>query len=167
MPYKFTDRYDPLVNAILQHCNVVNNGMNDSVTLRENVVLTVQEWIVTELIVQQREEYNSMVELSRMIGIPPSSFFRIVSHLQKMGFIDKYRVHGNKKNIILRPTELALSIYEEKEPDMRNSVWGEFYKELDQLSDRDIKIITNAFNKLTGNLPSSQFNQELELVKIE
>ena len=129
--------------------------------------MVVEEWIVAELIIHQRDEYNSMVELSRMIGIPPSSFFRIVSHLQKMGLIDKYRVHGNKKNIILRPTELALDIYDEMEPEMRNSVWGDFYKELDQLSDRDIMIVTNAFNKLTRDLPSSQFYQELELIRIE
>ena len=167
MPDKFNDRYAPLVEAIMKHCNVVNSGMNDSITLREDVVLSVQEWIVAELIIHQRDEYNSMVELSRMIGIPPSSFFRIVSHLQKMGLIDKYRVHGNKKNIILRPTELALDIYDEMEPEMRNSVWGDFYKELDQLSDRDIMIVTNAFNKLTRDLPSSQFYQKLELIRIE
>ena len=167
MSDKFNNRYAPLVDAILKNCNVVNNGMNDSITLRDNVVLSVQEWTVTELIIQQREEYSSMVELSRKIGIPPSSFFRIVSRLRKIGLIDKYRVQGNKKSVILRPTELALSIYDEIEPELRDNLWGSFYKELEQLSDRDIEIITNAFNKLTRALPSAQFNQELELVKIE
>ena len=161
------NRYTPLIKEIIRHCNIVNNGMNDSVTLRANIVITVQEWIVTELIVEQRDEYNSMVELSRRIGIPPSSFFRIVHHLQKTGLVEKYRVQGNKKNIILRPTALALSIYEERTPDLRNSLWGDFYKELDQFSDSDIRKIVNAFSKLNSRLPSSQFAQELELVKTE
>ena len=167
MSGELNNRYTPLVKEIIRHCNIVSNGMNDNVVLRDNIVITVQEWIVTELIVEQREEYNSMVELSRMIGIPPSSFFRIVSHLQKTGLVEKYRVQGNKKNIILRPTDLALSIYEERTPAMRNALWGDFYKELDQFSDSDIMKITNAFSKLDSKLPSSQFTQEFELVKIE
>ncbi len=161
------NRYTPLIQAIMRHSNLVSCMMNDSITLRDNVVVPVQEWMVVELIVEQREEYNSMVELSRIFGIPPSTFFRIVSHLQKIGLVDKYRINGNKKNIVLRPTELALSIYEERTPEMRNGVWSDFYQELEPLSDRDISRIVNAFHKLNGKLPSSKFAQEFELIKIE
>ena len=167
MSAEINNRYTPLIKSIMRHTNIVNSVMNNSITLRNDVVLPVQEWMVVELIVEQQEEYNSMVELSRMIGLPPSTFFRKVSHLQKIHLVDKYRVQGNKKNIILRPTELARSIYEEQTPILRNGVWDAFYKELEPLSDSDINIITNAFDKLNGTLPASQFTQELELIKIE
>lgn len=161
------NRYSPLIKAIIRHTNIVSSAMNDSVALREDVVVPVQEWIVAELVVQQRKEYNSMVELSRIVGIPPSSFFRIVSHLQKKGLVDKYRVHGNKKNIVLRPTELALELYNERTPELRTAIWGDFCQELEPLSDSDISRIISAFDKLNGKVPSSQLEQELELVKLE
>lgn len=162
-----TNRYIPLIRAIMRHTNIVNCIMNTSITLCEDVVLPVQEWMVAELVVEQREEYNSMVELSRMFGVPPSSFFRIVSHLQKKKLVDKYRVKGNKKNIVLRPTELALELYEKRTPELRNSVWCDFYNELEPLTDSEINRIVSAFDKLNGKLPSSQYSQELELIKAE
>ena len=151
------NRYSPLIIAIIKHSNLVSCVMNDTITIKDDVILPVQNWMVVELVVEQREEYNSMVELSRMIGIPPSSFFRIVSHLQKMGLVNKYRVQGNKKNIVLRPTELAINIYEEKMPGLRFGVWADFCKELDFFSDSDLERLINAFNKLNDKLPASQF----------
>ena len=161
------NRYALLVKAIIKHSLIVSSGLNEKIPLKGGSEITMMEWLAVETVVENRDEYNSMVELSRRIGIPPSSFFRIVHHLQKTGLVEKYRVQGNKKNIILRPTALALSIYEERTPDLRNSLWGDFYKELDQFSDSDIRKIVNAFSKLNSRLPSSQFAQELELVKTE
>ena len=160
-------RYKPLVKAIMKHANIVSSGLNEKIILGDQLVITLQEWLVAELVVEQREEYHSMVELSRMIGIPPSSFFRMIGHLQRVGLVDKYRVQGNKKNIVLRPTELVMRIYEERTSGIGEEIWGAFYKELEDLSDTDILKITTAINRLNESLPSARYSQELELIKIE
>ena len=103
-------RYASLAKAIMKHAIIVNSGLNEIIELEGGHKITLQEWLVAETVVEQRDEYNNMVELSRKIGIPPSSFFRIISHLQKAGLVDKYHIQGNKKSVVLRPTKLALEL---------------------------------------------------------
>lgn len=161
------NRYKQLVKAIMRHVNIVSSGLNEPMDLSKDIVVTAQEWLVVEEVVEQRDAYNSMVELSRQIGIPQSSFSRMINHLQKVGLVEKYRVKGNKKNIVLRPTELAMQIYEEQTTGLGEAIWSEFYKELDTLTDENIITITNAISHLNERLPSARFSQELELVKID
>ncbi len=167
MSRKKENRYIPLLKAIIKHSNIVSSGLNEKVSLNDDIVITNQEWIITELIVEQREEYYSMIELSRMIGIPQSSFFRMVSHLQKVGLAEKYRVKGNNKNIVLRPTELAVQFYKERTDAMRSEIWDDFFKALDRFSDEDIEAFTEAFNLLNDDLPSAKYSQKIELIKID
>ena len=161
------NRYMPLFKAIMKHTIMVNSGMNDRIPLDENLSVTVQEWMVEELIVEQQEGYYSMVELSRMIGMPPSSFFRIVRQLQKAGLVEKYRIQSNKKSIVLRPTQLAQKIYEKRSTEVREAIWGDFFRELDGLGDAEIAALVRAFNKLNEHIPSVRYSQEMELVKVE
>jgi DNA-binding MarR family transcriptional regulator len=167
MSRKKENRYNPLLKAIIKHSNIVSSGLNEKVSLNDDIVITNQEWIITELIVEQREEYYSMIELSRMIGIPQSSFFRMVSHLQKVGLAEKYRVKGNKKNIVLRPTELALQFYKDRTTGLRGQIWDNFFKALDRFSDEDIEAFTEAFDQLNEDLPSAKYSQKIELIKID
>ncbi len=159
-------RYVPLIQAIIKHSLIVSSGLNDIVQLREGIEITMQEWLVVEAVVEQRNEFNSMVEISRRTGIPASSFFRFVSRLQKLGLVEKYHIQGNKKSIVLRPSELALELYNERTNATRNEIWGEFEAALDQFSDSEIAEFTDAFKKLTDKLPSARYSQEFELVKV-
>lgn len=160
-------RYLPLFKAIIKHVNIVSGSMNEKIPLNDHTSVTLQEWLVAELIVEQRDGYFNMVELSRMIGFPPSSFFRIVRQLQKAGLVEKYRIQSNKKSIVLRPTELAMKEYEKRSTDVREDIWGGFFSELDGFSDEEIIALTNAFNKLNDSVPFSRYTQELELIKVE
>ena len=161
------NRYRQLVKAIIKHTNIVSSSMNDPILIGDNAVITLQEWLVVEIVVEQREEYKSMVQLSREAGIPTSTFSRMVDHLHKVGLVEKYRVQGNKKIIVLRPTELALRLYEERTSGIGTEIWGEFYNELEWLSDDGIEAITNAINRLNERLPSRQYSKDFELIKVE
>ena len=160
-------RYDPLIQALIKHSNIAGCGMSDNISLSEGVVLPAQEWVVVELVIEHQEEYKSMVDLSRLIGLPPSTFFRIISHLQKAGLVDKFRISGNRKNIVLRPTALALKIYSEQAEKLRDQIWGGFYKDLERFSDEDIRTFTEAISRLNERMPSQRYIHEFELIKVE
>ncbi len=157
-------RYIPLEKALMKHAMIVSSGLNDRIALDDRVSVTVQEWIVIELIVEQRNEYNSMIELARKVGIPSSSFSRIVSRLQKAGLILKYHIQNNRKSIVLRPSEQALAYYEEVKVGMGTEIWTEFFQALEHFSDSDIILLTDALLKLNDRLPSARYSQEIELV---
>lgn len=119
--------YASLAKAIIKHSLIVNSGLNEKISLEGGHEITMLEWLAVETVVDNRNEYNSMVELSRKMGVPPSSFFRIISHLQKEGLVTKYHIQGNKKNIVLRPTEHAMELYSERSKGKRQEIWSGFF----------------------------------------
>lgn len=161
------NRYNALCKAIIKHSIIVSTGLNDKVVLNENIAITQLEWLIVETIVEQRNEFKSMIELSRMIGLPSSTFSRLVGHLQKSGLIDKYRIKNNKKNIVLRPSEQALALYEKRTVDAKEKIWGDFFKSLDCFSNEDIEKLTEAFTQLNNRLPSARYSQDIELIKMD
>ena len=160
------NRYTPLMKAIIKHAIIVSSGLNERISLNESIQVTIQEWLVIELLVEHRSEYYSMIELSRMIGIPPSSFSRIISRLQKLGLIEKYRIQDNNKTIVLRPTELALGFYEIRTPSVGGEIWQEFFDALEPFSDSEISTLTSAIQKLNERLPSARYSKEPKLIKV-
>lgn len=130
------NRYYPLFKAIIKHVSIVSVIMNEKIPINDQISVTLQAWLVTELIVEQRDSYFNMVELSRMIGLPPSSFFRIVRQLQKAGLVEKYRVQSNKKSVVLRPTELAMQEYKKRSTDVRDDIWGRVFLKVGRLQRR-------------------------------
>lgn len=160
-------RYYPLIQAIVKHANIASSGMADMISLGDGLCIPAQEWMVVEMVVELREEYRSMVELSRMLGSPPSTFFRMVTHLQKAGLVDKYHIRSNRKSIVLRPTELAIRIYEDHAAEFKSIIWKDFCRELEGVSDNDIVQFTQAIIKLNDQMPSARYTKELDLIKVE
>ena len=160
-------RYRPLVAALVLHANVVNRGLSMRSDIGDGIMLNPQEWQVLEFVIEHSDSYFSMIEISRELGIPQSSFSRIVKTIQDYKLISKYQVAGNRKNIVLRPTEYGKSLYSKRVGGSSSIDFISFFKELDSLSDDSIKTFTRALNNLTLGLPSARDSQEVELIEIE
>ncbi len=160
-------RYRPLVAALVLHSNIVNKASNERMDVGSGIMLTTQEWQTLECIIEHEDSYFSMIEIARQLGIPQSSFSRVVKALHEYRLIAKYQVAGNKKNIILRPTELGKEIYAKRSDDYIRRLFRKFFNELEPLSDEDLKLITGAINHLTLGLPSAKDSQEVKLIEID
>ncbi len=160
-------RYRPLVAALVLHANVVNRGLSMRSDIGDGIMLNPQEWQVLEFVIEHSDSYFSMIEISRELGIPQSSFSRIVKTIQDYKLISKYQVAGNRKNIVLRPTEYGKNLYNKRVESSSSISFINFFKELDSMSDDCIKTFTRALNNLTLGLPSARDSQEVELIEIE
>ncbi|MBR3584466.1 MAG: MarR family transcriptional regulator [Oscillospiraceae bacterium] len=167
MELNWMGRYRPLVAALVLHTNILTRGWNNRMDCGDGVFLTPPEWQVLECIVEHEEGYLNMIEIARQIGIPQSSFSRIVKTLRDDGLIVKYQVAGNRKNVILRPSESGRSVYRRMVSNPSRSYFQVFFKELESLSDEDIYIFTKALNKFTLALPTAKDSQEVKLIEME
>lgn len=160
-------RYRPFTAALVLHCNVLNKVIGQKNVIADGISLNPQDWQIMEAVIEHKEEYWSMVEIARSLGIPQSTFSRAVKSLQDYNLIEKYKASTNKKSIILRPTEYALKIYAEqmKSQDSVIKRFETFFKDLDSISDEDLKTFTDALNSFTQNLAS--YSNNMELVKME
>ena len=167
MDNSWMGRYRPLVAALVLHSNIVNRATNERMDVGDGIMLSTQEWQTLECIVEHQDEFFSMIEIARRIGIPQSSFSRVVKTLHEQKLIAKYQVAGNRKNIILRPTEEGLRIFGHRMADPIRELFKQFFKELEPLSDKDLALITSALNHLTLSLPSAKDSQEVKLIEVE
>lgn len=160
-------RYRQLVAALVLHTNIITRGSNERMDVGNGVMLTPQEWQTLECIVEHEDEYLSMIEIARAIGIPQSSFSRTVKTLYDQKLIEKYQVEGNRKNVILRPSEFGSHIYNNRVEDNTREMFNSFFRDLDSISDKDLETFTNALNRFTRRLPSAKDSQEVKLKKID
>lgn len=171
MELSWMGRYRPLIRAIVRNRNLFARAVN---TKTENTggetSLTIQEWIVLEYVIENEEKDDSMICISERLGLAPSSFSKITHTLCKAGLLAKYQMVGNKKNIIVRPTEEGRTFYLEHSAQLEKTIFNDFFNELEGLSDKDLACVARAIEKLDTGLyeetPKSESTSS-QLVKIE
>lgn len=164
-------RYRQLVLAIVQHTNVISR-YGGRHFIAEGISLSSNEWQVMEYIVEHREDDENMIFVSETLGIPQSSFSKLVKNLSAMGLIERYRSIDNKKNVILRPTDLALRAYDHHQKVIHEEVFKPFFDALEGVSDEDLNAVTEAISLLSANIAAShreepEHNEKSRLIRID
>lgn len=142
-------RYRELVQALTQHVNLSARDMTVKENVYEDINLTAQEWQVLEYIIEHEEDDVSMKQVSDRLEIPQSSFSKHAKYLWECGLVDKYQVEGNRKNIILKPSEQGRKLHDVYTDRLANGAFKNFFETLDGLSDKDIQVFTEAIRSLT------------------
>lgn len=162
-------RYRNLVAAIVQHTNVITKAGNVSHFMYDGIYMTSNEWQVMEYIVEHRDDDEKMILMSEALGIPQSSFSKIIKRMSALGLVERYRSIDNKKNIILKPTALAMEVYNFHAEQSYNEVFKPFFDALEGISDDDLETVTRAISLLSSNIIGSQKEPEekSKLIKID
>ena len=159
-------RYRPLVAALVQHVNsVAKSGV--ALFVYEDIYLTPNEWQVLEYIVEHREDDEHMTNMISSLAIPQSSFSRIQKKLCSMGLIERYQTTDNKKNIILKPTELALKAYDYHSKELYDTMFKPFFDELEGFSDEELERFTHAIETMSKGADKGETKKVSQLVKLE
>ena len=143
-------RYRPLVAALVHHVNCVSK-QGPPQFIYEDIYLTPNEWQVLEYIVEHREDDQHMINMSEALAIPQISFSKLIEKLCKDGLIERYRLAGNKKNIILKPTPLAVTAYEFHTAELYQKMFQPFFDQLECFADEELERFTHAINVFSSN----------------
>ena len=159
-------RYRPVVAALVQHVNSVSKS-GVALYTYEDIYLTPNEWQVLEYIVEHREDDEHMANMISSLAIPQSSFSRIQKKLCSMGLLERYQMADNKKNIILKPTELALKVYEYHSDELYRIMFKPFFDELESFSDEELERFAHAIETLSKGAYREEDTKKTKLVKLE
>ena len=161
-------RYRRLVEELVRHRNHYVRAVNSKTEENGDISISVLEWEMLEYIIEHDGEDFSMIRISEKLAIPQSSFSKFTRTLCGYGLLEKYRMVGNRKNIILRPTRKGIDFYNERVKDLLENVFGPFFEALDPLSDADVDRVADAFTHLNFGFTSSETKTQIgELVKVE
>ena len=165
MNTEWMGRYRPLIAALVRHSNIVQRRITIRTNVENGIILNAQEWQVFEYIIEHLYDDAHMNLISDRLGIPQSSFSKIVKLLCSYGLVEKYQMTNNKKNIILRPSDYGLLLYEKHSSSLIDSTYGDFFDQLESFSDTDIELIAKAIETLNNNLVDDFNHTTGQLVK--
>lgn len=157
MSTEWMGRYRNLVAALVQHSNINTHLDSQKQEIIPGLILAVQDLQVLEYVIEHKNEDDRMMLISERLGIPQSSFSKIITRLYNLGLVQKYQMVGNKKNIIIKPTEYAEDVYQQYTVDSTASnMFRPFFEKLDSIDDDTICQFTDAINSLTNSLRDNQ-----------
>lgn len=156
MSSEWMGRYRPLVAALVKHGNTAVKGLKVRSEPVPGVKLSATEWQVLETVIEHGLQVTNMNRLAELIGIPQSTFSKTVSYLCGLELVEKYQTANNKKNVILRPTELALEVYRVQSGFLKEMVFEGFFRELEQVDDAALAALTRAVERLNGGMEETR-----------
>ena len=158
-------RYRPLVAALVQHSNITSRPQD--MDIGEGVYLNSVAWQVLEYLIEHEGEADCMNRVSETLGIPQSSFSKMARRLTALGLVERFRTAGNRKNIILRPTEKAHRLYDSFSHTIFERSFRPFFEALDTVDDEALARFTAALNRLNGQLAQDGPAPEAELIPLD
>ncbi|MEN6340348.1 MAG: MarR family winged helix-turn-helix transcriptional regulator [Clostridiaceae bacterium] len=161
-------RYREIVAAFVRHGNTVARFLNTRGEIYPGIFLSHQEWQVLEYIIEHESDDSNMNRISERLAIPQSSFSKIIKLLYNYHLVAKYRITGNRKNIILKATEAGLKVYESYSEVIRNGAFEQLFETLSVLSDEELAIVVKAVNELDDRIGVDLSKAgKRELIRIE
>ena len=143
-------RYRPLVQELVKYENSYSRiSSTKAMRLDETCSVSSQEWQVLEYICEFEDDCRIMADISRDLGIIPSNITKATRHLLELELIEKNRIVGNRKNVVLTPTDEGKRIYYKVMESKIRPVFDSFFAEMSGFDSEQLKTIENAFYKLS------------------
>lgn len=161
-------RYRAVVEALVRHGNMIARVVNQKGEVYPGILLTQHEWQVLEYIIEHENDDSNMIRISERLAIPQSSFSKITKLLCEYHLIAKYRISGNRKNIILKSTEFGQEVYLHYSGIIQNGIFRQFFENLEPLSDDQLETFSQAIRELDDTIQNdSRKTEKRELIRLD
>ena len=168
MDYRWMGRYRALVSALARHVNTIDKiKANFQTEISEGVYIDHLTWQIMEYFIEHHSNTCNMIDIAARLGIPQSSFSKKVKLLKQYGFIERFHAEGNKKEIIVRPTDRAMQFYTQNTADNVRKLFQPFFDKLEGFSDEELARFAHAIETLSrGANREEEITNKAKLVKL-
>lgn len=152
MDFMWMGRYRALVSELMRFSNVAIKDSTEKHDIGDGILINNVEWQILEYIVEHNSDEEKMILISDKLGIPQASFSKAAKKLTDFGLLERFQRSDNKKDIILKPTDRARSIYIKNIENVVSERFVGFFSALDSIEDADINTIIDAFVVLNNDI---------------
>ena len=111
MQLEWMGEYRDVVESLIHYCNVYAGVYKKEMTHGTSVSFSYAQIQVLEYLLENEELNQNMSCIATRLGITFSTFSKVVNKLESKGLLEKYYLEGNKKNIVVRVSELGRQVY--------------------------------------------------------
>lgn len=158
--------YRRLVSTLYRSANAYSQVCK-SEHLGENVKFSAYEVQIMEHIMEYENQNKNMTWYASQLGLSPSNFSKYVKRLVSKGLVDRYKLQGNGKSIILKVSELGMKEYQAYSDYALKTWFHELFSFLDTLPETEVQDIEKAIN-IWGSWHTKLITyEEPKLIKID
>lgn len=133
MALDWLGEHEGFISELMRFGNAYALNYNTERDLGLGIKLSASEVQMMECIISSEDEYLKMAEIAAKMGIPASTFSKNIKKMMEKGFIEKYHLSNNKKEIIVRVSDYGRTIYEKYCRIVTDSLYGEVFRRLDEI----------------------------------
>lgn len=137
-----------LVRSLIYYANMTTRNLSATLAPVQGLALTRCEYQILEYVLEFEDETRIMTDIGRDLGFIRSVVSKSCNHLIRMGLVEKYRISGNKKSIVLKPTELGRQVYLELMTRFIEPVFHDFLEYMKGLPEGSAGSFTEAIRIL-------------------
>jgi len=152
--------YRKLIKKLTQYGNCYTQVYNKPVTREGPDAVTVTEMQVFEYILENEEKKTKMVQIAQQIGISTSRLTKVAAKLETMGYLEKRRKVGNKKEVYIFITEEGRQMYKEYTREMLAYPYGPFFEALKNIPGEHLDSFTQAMDILIESTKEAQIGRD-------
>ena len=125
---------------------------------------------IMEHILEYADQNKNMKWYADRLGLSQATYSKYVRKLVNKGLLEKYHTSNNKKDIILKLSELGLKEYEEYSAFAKDHFFYQLFEILDHVSPEELELLKKVFSvfgQWHGENRAESGNEPVELIRIE
>lgn len=166
-PMPWIGRYRAVVSALIRFANVSQRTLSEHHYHSDyDLSISPQEWQVLEYLLEHPHNTLHMAGIADRLGMVPSTFSKCTQALVRCDLVERFRVPGNRKNIILRSTEKGKNFYFDEVERLIGPKYQTLFSGLAPLANDQLQIFADALQAHVDQLVGDK-EGDSTLIKIE
>jgi DNA-binding MarR family transcriptional regulator len=151
MQLEWMGEYRDVVEGLIHYCNVYAGIYKKEQTHGTDVSFSFAQIQVLEYLLENEELNQNMSCIATRLGITFSTFSKVVNKLESKGLLEKYYLEGNKKNIVVRVSDLGRQVYTTYSEEILKKHFSAMFEHLKEIPSEYLPTIAKALKNASLN----------------
>ena len=139
--------YRDVVESLIRYCNVYASVYKKEKSYGTEVEFSFSQIQVLEYLLENEEMNQNMSCIATRLGITFSTFSKVVNKLESKGLLEKYYLEGNKKNIVIRVSDLGRKVYQTYSEEILKNHFAVMFDILKDIPKEYLPVFAKALGK--------------------
>ena len=161
MYLEWMGKYRLLVEKMIRYANMYAAIDKKEDFYGTDIPISFEQVQVLEYLLENEQLNQNMVMIANRLGITPSNFTRIVNKLVGKGLLEKYYVEGNRKNIVIRVTDLGKEQYQIYSEYIYELSFSRLFKQIEGIPEEELNQIAKGLEDAVWKKPEEIHQRKL------
>lgn len=161
-------QYRYFVEKLIKYGNSYAQSCKTEKDYGTGVIFSPAQLQVMEYILENEDTNQNMAQIAARLGITPSAFSKNVKKMTERGLLEKYHTSENKKNVIIRVSDLGRDVYKSYISFAYERAYKEIFEILDTIPSEYIEKFSEILDISAEEIkPEKLADKKVEYIRIE